>query len=186
MAIRRLWRTKASDCGVFKENKVASMPGESNTTRTTVYRIPWAIIRIPSDSLKEMADDLARKKSAFWNCKVDAFLCPVCTFLYALSPLGFQLIGDKFLFVNTNKNVKELIGNNRKNSRIEQEKEKQDNEKYPAWFARIMNTVLSEKTRELGNIQIILKLHLKLIIWILILVNYLQNHNLLCHIYQVS
>lgn len=58
MAIRRLWRTKASDCGVFKENKVASMPGESNTTRTTVYRIPWAIIRIPSDSLKEMADDM--------------------------------------------------------------------------------------------------------------------------------
>lgn len=107
--------------------------------------------------MKEMADDLARKKSAFWNCKVDAFLCPVCTFLYALSPLGFQLIGDKFLFVNTNKNVKELIGNNRKNSRIEQEKEKQDNEKYPAWFARIMNTVLSEKTRELGNIQIILR-----------------------------
>ena len=37
--------------------------------------------------MKDMADDLARKKSAFWNCKVDAFLCPACAFVYALSPL---------------------------------------------------------------------------------------------------
>lgn len=27
--------------------------------------------------MKDQADDLARKQSAFWNCKVDAFLCPV-------------------------------------------------------------------------------------------------------------
>ena len=37
--------------------------------------------------MKEMADDLTRKRSAFWNCQVDAFLCPVCAFVYALSPL---------------------------------------------------------------------------------------------------
>src|SRR5699024_10798916 len=43
--------------------------------------------------MTECADDLARKKSAFWNGKVDAYLCPVCAFVYAVSPLGFQVYG---------------------------------------------------------------------------------------------
>ena len=45
--------------------------------------------RVSIAFMKDMADDLARKKSAFWNCKVDAFLCPACAFVYAASPLGF-------------------------------------------------------------------------------------------------
>ena len=47
--------------------------------------------RVSIAFMKDMADDLARKKSAFWNCKVDAFLCPACAFVYAASPLGFTL-----------------------------------------------------------------------------------------------
>ena len=40
--------------------------------------------------MKEMADDLTRKRSAFWNCQVDAFLCPVCAFVYPLIPICFH------------------------------------------------------------------------------------------------
>ena len=50
--------------------------------------------------MKDMADDLSRKRSAFWNCKVDAYICPLCAYLYALVPLGFRLIGNKFVFQN--------------------------------------------------------------------------------------
>lgn len=107
--------------------------------------------------MKDMADDLARKKSAFWNCKVDAFLCPVCAFVYALSPLGFQLIGNKFVFVNINESVTSLLSGNRKESKIGLEGKKQEDEKYPSWFARVMNVVLGEKIKEISNIQIVLR-----------------------------
>lgn len=107
--------------------------------------------------MNDIADDLTRKRSAFWNCKVDAFLCPVCAFVYALSPLGFQLIGNKFVFVNVNESVTALINGNRKESKIGLTEKKQENEKYPSWFARVMNIVLGEKTKEISNIQIVLR-----------------------------
>lgn len=107
--------------------------------------------------MTEIADDLTRKRSAFWNCKVDAFLCPVCAFVYSLSPLGFHLIGNKFVFVNTNESVQTLISHNRKEDKAGREKEKDEKEKYPVWFARTMNIVLDKKIKELSNIQIILR-----------------------------
>ena len=64
--------------------------------------------------MKEVADDLTRKKSAFWNCKVDAFLCPVCAYIYALSPLGFRLFANKFVFINDNNSMKQLLDANSK------------------------------------------------------------------------
>ncbi len=105
--------------------------------------------------MKEQADDLARKKSAFWNCKVDAYLCPVCAFVYSLVPLGFQLIGDKFLFVNANNNINQLIISNKKSGKVKETSEKKEDEKYSSWIARALNVLLDEKSRELSNIQII-------------------------------
>ena len=55
--------------------------------------------------MKDQADDLTRKRSAFWNCKVDAYLCPMCAFIYSLAPLGFTLIGNRFVFLNVNKKL---------------------------------------------------------------------------------
>lgn len=100
--------------------------------------------------MKEQADDLARKRSSFWNCKVDAYLCPVCAFVYALVPLGFQSFGDKFLFINTNFNIKELLHSNKKSG-----KEQKEDEKYASWIARTLDILIKEKTRELGNVQVI-------------------------------
>ena len=48
--------------------------------------------------MKEMADDLSRKKSAFWNCKGRCIFVSVCAYLYAPKPLGFQLYANKFVF----------------------------------------------------------------------------------------
>lgn len=107
--------------------------------------------------LNEMADDLTRKRSAFWKGKVDAFLCPVCAFVYALSPLGFQVFADKFVFVNMNENISSLFIANSKMKKDGISSEKEDEEKYTAWFARQLNVILKEKTKEISNIQVILR-----------------------------
>lgn len=106
--------------------------------------------------MKDMADDLSRKRSAFWNCQVDAFLCPVCAFVYALSPLGFQMYANKFVFMNLNENVSLLLDANDK-GRGMLLKEKDEEEKYTVWFARILNRVMADKEKELENIQVILR-----------------------------
>ena len=107
--------------------------------------------------MNDVADDLARKTSAFWNCKVDAFLCPVCAFLYAASPLGFRLSGNKFSFINTNTSVGSLVAANNKLGEYSEETTKGEDEKYTAWFARMLNRILHDKLDELNNIQVIIR-----------------------------
>lgn len=104
--------------------------------------------------MNEVGDDLTRKRSAFWACKVDAFLCPGCTFVYALSPLGFCLFANKFVFVNLNNNIQALLETNSKTGR---DAEKTEDEKYSQWFAKTINILLKEKMKEISNIQVILR-----------------------------
>lgn len=107
--------------------------------------------------MKEVGDDFTRKRSAFWNCKVDAFLCPGCAFLYALSPLGFRLFANKFVFVNNSSDIWTLLAANSKKQKSSMEGEKQDEQKYSQWFAETLNIILNEKRQELSNIQVILR-----------------------------
>ena len=107
--------------------------------------------------MNEVGDDFTRKRSAFWDCKVDAFLCPGCTFVYALSPLGFRLFVNKFVFMNINNDIHALLDVNSKNGTDSIEGEKKEDEKYSQWFARTINILLKEKTKEISNIQVILR-----------------------------
>ena len=108
--------------------------------------------------MKDAADDLNRKRSAFWNGNVDAFLCPACTFLYSLVPLGFQLLGNRFLFINRNDSMESLLSSNAKEHiGIERERKESEGEKVSAWFARMMNLILKGKEGSVHNIQVILK-----------------------------
>jgi CRISPR-associated protein Cst1 len=107
--------------------------------------------------MNEQADDLVRKRSSFWKFNVDAYLCPMCAYIYALAPLGFQLIGNNFMFMNVNCNMVELLKCNRKDNNIGLETEKKDEEKYSVWLAKTMDILLEEKTKELGNIQVIVR-----------------------------
>lgn len=107
--------------------------------------------------MNEVGDDFTRKRSAFWDCKVDAFLCPGCAFIYALSPLGFRLYANKFVFVNTNDSINTLLYTNSKIGRIDKEGEKTENKKYSQWFAETINVLLREKQQEISNAQVILR-----------------------------
>lgn len=105
--------------------------------------------------MKDQADDLARKRSAFWNCKVDAYLCPMCAFVYSLAPLGFNLVGNRFVFLNVNKDIDGLLSANHVGGKAVYEAERKDDEKYSSWAARTIDILLQEKSKELGNIQVI-------------------------------
>ena len=102
----------------------------------------------------DVADDLSRKRSAFWNCKVDAYICPACAFLYASSPLGFTLYSNKFIFLNRNSSIYDLLASNRKYSG---EGDRLEDEKYFTWIARMMNDVLIKEENRLDNLQVILR-----------------------------
>ena len=107
--------------------------------------------------MNEVGDDFTRKRSAFWDCKADAFLCPGCTFVYALSPLGFRLFANKFVFVNLNNNIRALLESNSKTDKDSANSEKAEVEKYSQWFAKTINILLKEKMQEISNIQVILR-----------------------------
>ena len=107
--------------------------------------------------MTDAADDLARKRSAFWNCKVDAYLCPECAFVYALAPLGFQLFGNKSIFLNTNSRIQELVANNSKSSKVAMKKNQKKDETQSAWISKLMNLLLGAAAVKLQNIQVILK-----------------------------
>lgn len=107
--------------------------------------------------MKDMADDLSRKRSAFWNCKVDAFLCPVCAYIYALAPLGFLIIGRRYVFVNISSDIDNLLAANNKygHESIESQKDTEKEERYSSWIARTINILLGIKTKGLSNVQVI-------------------------------
>ena len=105
--------------------------------------------------MKDQADDLTRKRSAFWNCKVDAYLCPACAFVYSLAPLGFTLAGRTFVFVNMNQNIDLLLRANSSDGKMAIDLKREEKERYASWIARTINLLLQENDRELGNIQVI-------------------------------
>ncbi|MGN0605440.1 MAG: Cas8a1 family CRISPR/Cas system-associated protein [Oscillospiraceae bacterium] len=59
--------------------------------------------------MTDTADDLGKKKSYYWNCKPDAYVCPLCAFLYLFVPLGFVFIGSDAVFINTNTSINILM-----------------------------------------------------------------------------
>lgn len=108
--------------------------------------------------LNDSVDDMTRKKSSFWNCKPDAYLCPLCAFIYSLAPLGFEALGRNLIFINFNVAVDLLIRSNgaflAKNSLKNQVDE---NQKYQAIMNSLMQALVEGKIEELNNVQVIVR-----------------------------
>lgn len=58
--------------------------------------------------MSDVTDDTNRKKSYYWNCMPDAYLCPLCSFIYSLVPLGFSYVGADAIFINSNASIRAL------------------------------------------------------------------------------
>lgn len=105
--------------------------------------------------LFDIADDLDRKKSYYWFCKPDAYVCPLCNFIYAFIPLGFAFIGSEAVFINSNSTIETLI------KIMSAQREKISETSNLSVRKRIMRTFTEEKIDALektnSNIQIILR-----------------------------
>lgn len=94
--------------------------------------------------LSDTADDLNRKKSYYWNCKPDAYVCPVCAFVYTFIPIGFAFLGTDAVFINSNSSIRSMY------SIMKTCKEKSDRKE--SSVNRVMRTLTSEKISALSNI----------------------------------
>lgn len=105
--------------------------------------------------LFDIADDLDRKKSYYWFCKPDAYVCPLCNFIYDFIPLGFAFIGSEAVFINSNSTIETLI------KIMSAQREKISETSNLSVRKRIMRTFTEEKIDALektnSNIQIILR-----------------------------
>lgn len=104
--------------------------------------------------MKDTAEDLSRKKSIFWNFKVNTFICPKCAFILALVPLGFKKIGEDFMFINQNNSIFSL----KKANSIDKEKLKNLDEEDISCilFNQLLEKKIEGKLRhEKCNIQVI-------------------------------
>ncbi len=118
----------------------------------------------------DVADDLNRKTSTFWNHNSDAYLCPVCALLYSLAPLGFrQISGGDFVFINMNSSIRELWNQNGgkddsdapKSSEIPDDVDAEegiaDPNSYSARVDAALLQMFKEKEELLSNVQVILR-----------------------------
>lgn len=96
--------------------------------------------------LSDTADDVTRKKSYYWLCKPDAFVCPTCAFVYSFIPLGFAFMGNDAVFINNNNSVKEL------QKIMATCKAKADGENESV-RRRVLRTLTSEKINALNNVM---------------------------------
>lgn len=114
--------------------------------------------RVAISFMADTADDLKRKSSSFWNFKPDSYLCPECAFIYALAPMGFNVMNDKLIFINTSNSIESLIKSNGKTNAMKTKSKQEKEERKNPWQARVMNLILQENyKRGLNNIQVITK-----------------------------
>lgn len=96
--------------------------------------------------------DFDRKTSVLWNCEGDTYLCPACALTYSCAPLGFNMYGNEFLFVNNNFDVEALVGANRK-----EPADRGSDEKISHWFNKVRNIInVSASESIVQNLQVII------------------------------
>lgn len=103
----------------------------------------------------DTADDVGKKKSYYWNCNPDAFVCPNCAFIYSFVPLGFAFFGNDAVFINNNQSIKELY------SIMNTYKLKTESNPNETYYQRLFKIFSSEKISALEhnihNIQVIVR-----------------------------
>lgn len=105
--------------------------------------------------MSDTADNLSEKKSHYWNCNPDAFVCPNCAFIYSFVPLGFAFFGNDAVFINNNQSIKELY------SIMNTYKLKTESNPNETYYQRLFKIFSNEKISALEhnihNIQVIVR-----------------------------
>lgn len=110
-----------------------------------------------SSFMLETTDDVSRKKAHYWNQKADAYICPLCAFLYTLTPLGFQFCGRAAVFVNENGNISNMV--KMMDAFDYKKKELEDKASLKSKIFRTFTTEAMKMTEKtLDNIQVIVRM----------------------------
>lgn len=103
----------------------------------------------------DTSENIDSKKSYYWNCNPDAYVCPVCTFVYSFVPLGFSFFGTDAIFVNINDSIKNLVDT------METYRSKSENDTRETYYQRLFKVFSNQKIdmlyNSLSNIQVIMK-----------------------------
>lgn len=104
--------------------------------------------------MNDMADDVAKKPSAFWNFDKNlAVLCDKCTFLYLLMPLGFNSVGQELVFVNANSSIDDLKEANKKDWLLD----KEEVYNWSRFCQQIVKSCIKQKDYQSDNIQVVIR-----------------------------
>lgn len=100
--------------------------------------------------------DMSRKSSHFWEMNGDAYICPVCNLLYSCLPLGFVMINNKGIFINSNQSIRSLKQCNiTKVDYGEMKFEEIENLSYYNVLNSMENLTVENIDKEFENIQVI-------------------------------
>jgi len=173
--IKMLWNNKAflyrqsSNKDVFEvynkdfvEPLISSLKS-TKRSKTNKYCITCGCKTAKATSLSFMNDtveDINKKKSDFWNQKPDAVLCPLCAYIYSLSPLGFNSYGNDMIFINNNDNVETLIKINesaKASLQVESGITEARNAKLMEYFNRIVEKEGEIAFNRISNIEVIVR-----------------------------
>lgn len=118
-----------------------------NTSKPEAFDLTW---------LTKIGVDMTRKTSHFWNMNGDAYICPICNLLYSCLPLGFTVIENKGIFINSNKSIRMLKQSNIVNIEYEDKKfEEIENLSYYNIINAMENLGIENIDKEIDNIQVI-------------------------------
>lgn len=118
-----------------------------NISKPEAFDLTW---------LTKIGVDMTRKTSHFWNMNGDAYICPICNLLYSCLPLGFTVIENKGIFINSNKSIRMLKQSNITNIEYGDKKfEEIENLSYYNIINAMENLGIENIDKEMDNIQVV-------------------------------
>lgn len=112
----------------------------------------------PTSFMIDTTDDVGKKKGYYWNLKPDAYVCPLCAFIYSFVPIGFAFLGQDAVFINNNADIesmRKLMNTyiNKAEDELKDDKRAANSRLYRP-FIKIKSDMLENKV---GNVQVIVK-----------------------------
>ncbi|MGX1900608.1 type I-B CRISPR-associated protein Cas8b1/Cst1 [Thermolongibacillus altinsuensis] len=120
--------------------------GNKITKLSDSYELTW---------LNKTGVDSSRKSSHFWNYQPDAYICPICNFVYSCVPAGFTFSKGKGIFINENSNMKRLYGVNQMALENVKSFEELEQKSYFYILDSFEQVKVDKAEKEIQNIQIV-------------------------------
>ena len=106
--------------------------------------------------LKDIGIDSKRKRSPFWDFYCDIVICPLCNFIFACAPLGFNSFNQDLVFINKNRSINDLCKANAK--QLLENVTERTSYRYKIINQLIVDEIELKKEQEItNNIQVLIK-----------------------------